>query len=544
MFCNQCEETSKGVACTVRRGVCGKSEEVAALQDLLMHSIRDLATHASLAREAGWVDEEVNHFTCEAVFATLTNVNFDPERLQRLIKQAQELRDKVREELPKNRHDLAGSLPSALVLERFDISTLIEEGNRLGFLISSDLDPDVRSLQEILLYGVKGVAAYAHHAQTLGQEDDSVYRFIHEAFAALGNKEWGGEQWLDMVLRCGEINLKTMELLDKAHTSAFGNPVPTSVPLGHRKGKCILVSGHDLKDLKNLLEQTQGKGIDVYTHGEMLPAHGYPELKKFPHLFGHYGTAWPNQRKEFAAFPGAILINTNCIQEPHESYRDRILTTGPVGWPGVQHLAEGEYGKLIEKALSLPGFESDEDRGSVMCGFAHSAILSSADKIIQAVKDGKIRHFILVGGCDGARTGRNYYTELVEKTPGDTVVMTLACGKFRFFDRQLGTIEGIPRLLDIGQCNDAYSAIKVALALADAFGCGVNELPLSLVLSWYEQKAVAILLTLLYLGVKNMRLGPTLPAFISPGVLGVLVDNFDIKPISSPEEDLQAILCK
>ncbi len=544
MICNQCEETSKGVACTVKRGVCGKSEEVAALQDLLLHAIRHLSVYADAGREAGWVSDKVNRFTCEAVFTTLTNVNFHPERFAVLIKRALELTEEVRKELLDKHPHLVNDLPALLQVESFDVSTLVETGNRLGPLTGTEIDPDVKSLQEILLYGIKGVAAYAHHAQILGYEDDGVYRFIHRALAAVGRKGLSLNQWLELVLKCGEVNLKTMELLDKGHTSSFGHPVPTPVPLGHRKGKCILVSGHDLKDLKDILEQTEGKGIYVYTHGEMLPAHAYPELKKFSHLYGHYGTAWPNQKKEFADFPGAILINTNCIQEPQESYRDRIFTTGPVGWPGIPHLPAGNYDSLIERALSLPGFESDEDRGTVMCGFAHNAILNAADQIIDLVKKGSIRHFILVGGCDGARQKRTYYPELVEKAPPDTIIMTLACGKFRFFDRKLGSIDGIPRLLDVGQCNDAYSAIKVALALAEAFGCGVNDLPLSLVLSWYEQKAVAILLTLLYLGVRNIRLGPTLPAFISPGVLQVLVNNFGIKPITTPEQDLQSILAR
>jgi len=344
------------------------------------------------------------------------------------------------------------------------------------------------------------------------------------------------------VLRCGEINLRTMELLDAANTGTFGHPVPTKVPLGAKKGKAILVSGHDLKDLSELLQQTEGKGISIYTHGEMLPAHGYPGLKKYPHFYGHYGTAWQNQTREFAEFPGAILMTTNCIQKPRDSYKDNIFTTGLVGWPGVRHISDHNFRPVIEKALSLPGFPEDTEGKTVTVGFGHNAVMNVAGAVIDAVKGKAIRHFFLVAGCDGARPGRNYYTEFVEKAPKDTVVMTLACGKFRFFDMDLGDIGGIPRLLDIGQCNDAYSAIQIAVALARAFNCEVNDLPLSMILSWYEQKAVAILLTLLHLGIKDIRLGPSLPAFITPNVLNVLVENFAIKPIATPEEDLKAIL--
>jgi hydroxylamine reductase len=388
------------------------------------------------------------------------------------------------------------------------------------------------------------VIGVGRHARILGQEDDKVFAFIHEGLAALTNKELTMDDWLKLVLKCGEINLRTLELLDKANTDAFGHPVPTEVPLGHKKGKCILVSGHDLKDLSDLLEQTGGKNIYVYTHGEMLPAHGYPGLKKHKHLYGHFGTAWQNQKKEFPSFPGAILMTTNCLQEPQESYLNNIFSTGLVGWPGVRHVENGQFGPVIEKALEMPGFPSDEDKGTVMVGFGRNALFGVSEKIIDLVKRGAIKHFFLVAGCDGAKPGRNYFTEFVQKVPRDSVVLTLACGKFRFFDLKLGDIEGIPRLIDIGQCNDAYSAIQIALALAKAFNCEVNDLPLHMVLSWYEQKAVAILLTLLYLGIKDIRLGPSLPAFISPNVLDVLVRNFNIKPISTPDEDLAAILNK
>ncbi len=372
--------------------------------------------------------------------------------------------------------------------------------------------------------------------------DDAIYAFIHEALAALLRKDIELGDWLKLVLKCGEMNLKAMELLDAANTGTYGHPVPTSVPLGHRKGKAILVSGHDLKDLELLLKQTEGRGISIYTHGEMLPTHGYPGLKKYPHFYGHYGTAWQNQHKEFSQFPGAILMTTNCIQRPQAVYTANLFTTGLVGWPEIPHIADKNFAPLIERALSLPGFAEDSNGKSVTVGFGRNTILSVADKVIEAVKNKDIRHFFLVAGCDGAKPGRNYYTEFVEKVPKDCIVLTLACGKFRFFDKDLGNILGLPRLMDVGQCNDAYSAIQVAVALANAFNVGVNELPLSFILSWYEQKAVAILLTLLHLGIKNIRLGPSLPAFVTPSVLDVLVKNFDIKPITTPDEDLKAIL--
>ena len=369
-----------------------------------------------------------------------------------------------------------------------------------------------------------------------------VYDFIYQALAATLDDELGVEDLVGLALKCGEVNLKAMELLDAANTGTYGHPVPTSVPLGVKKGKAILVSGHDLKDLYELLKQTEGKGIHIYTHGEMLPCHGYPELKKYEHFYGHYGTAWQNQKKEFAEFPGAILMTTNCIQKPKDTYQENIFTTGLVGWPGVKHIAGKDFSAVIEKALELPGFQEDTEGKSVMVGFARNAVLSVADKIVEAVKSKAIRHFFLVAGCDGAKPGRNYYTEFVEKVPSDSVVLTLACGKFRFFDKDLGDIGGIPRLLDIGQCNDAYSAVQIAVALANAFDCGVNDLPLSMILSWYEQKACAILLTLLHLGIKDIRLGPSLPAFVTPNVLDVLVKNFNLMPISTPDEDLKAIL--
>jgi hydroxylamine reductase len=422
------------------------------------------------------------------------------------------------------------------------VEGLVAQGEKVGLKSDPSIQTDILSLQHTLLFGIKGVAAYADHAQILGQQDDKVYAFIHEGLAATLRKDLNLQEWINLVLKCGEINLRTMELLDAGNTGNYGHPVPTKVPLGVKKGKAILVSGHDLKDLDELLKQTEGKGIYVYTHGEMLPTHGYPKLKKYSHFYGHYGTAWQNQQKEFAEFPGAILMTTNCIQKPRDTYKDNIFTTGLVGWPGAAHIADKNFTPVIQKALALPGFAADAEKGSVMVGFARNTVMGVAGKVIEAVKSKAIRHFFLVAGCDGAKPGRNYYTEFVEKLPKDTVVLTLACGKFRFFDKQLGDIGGIPRLLDVGQCNDAYSAIQIAVALSKAFNVGVNDLPLSMILSWYEQKAVAILLTLLYLGIKNIRLGPSLPAFITPAVLETLVKTFDIKPITTPEADMKAIL--
>ncbi len=543
MFCNQCEQTAKGGACT-KFGVCGKTPEVAALQDLLTYALRGLAQVAHEGRRVGVTDRDADRFTAKALFSTLTNVNFDPEPFERWIRQAVERREALKQDVAAAGGRTAFDDPAASFQPASDRAGLVRQGEEVRLPIDWERDEDVRSLQEITLYGLRGVAAYTDHAAILGQEDDAVYAFLHEALSKITDKGLGLQDWVALALRTGEVNIRAMELLDAAHTGRFGHPVPTEVPLGHRKGKAILVSGHDLKDLEDLLRQTEGKGIHVYTHGEMLPAHGYPELKKYEHFYGHYGTAWQNQKKEFAAFPGAILMTTNCLQEPQEGYRGNIFTTGVVGWPGVTHVKNGDFGPVIEKALELPGFGDDEDRGTVTVGFARNAVLGVADKVIEAVKAGAIRHFFLVGGCDGARPGRNYYTEFVEKAPRDTVILTLACGKFRFFDKKLGDIGGIPRLLDVGQCNDAYSAVQIALALAKAFNCGVNDLPLSLILSWYEQKAVAILLSLFHLGIKGIRLGPSLPAFVSPNVLKVLVENFEIQPIGTVEGDLKAILGK
>jgi hydroxylamine reductase len=542
MFCYQCEQTSKGEGCT-KIGVCGKTAEVAALQDLLVYGLKGLALVAVEARRLKLDLDEVNRFTLQATFSTLTNVDFDPARFVELIGRCAALREDLKKKVKQAGgkadfgHEAAAFTPAAAV------EALVAQAEKTGGVKSPAADADTQALRELLIYGIKGTAAYADHAWILGKKDDGVYAYIHEALAATLNPKLDVNDYLGLVLKCGEVNLKAMELLDAGNTGAYGHPVPTKVPLGHKKGKAILVSGHDLKDLEEILKQSAGKGINVYTHGEMLPCHGYPELKqKYPHFFGHYGTAWQNQAKEFSQFPGAIVMTTNCIQKPTDAYRDNIFTAGLVGWPGVQHIPGSDFKPAIDKALALPGFADDEAGKEVMVGFARNTVMSVAGKVIELVKAGKIKHFFLVGGCDGAKPGRSYYTEFVEKVPQDCVVLTLACGKFRFFDQDLGAIDGIPRLLDVGQCNDAYSAIQIAVALSKAFNCGVNDLPLSMILSWYEQKAVAILLTLLYLGIKNIRLGPSLPAFVSPNVLNVLVEKFNIAPVKTPDEDLKAIL--
>ena len=541
MFCNQCEQTAKGIGCEVQ-GVCGKRPEVAALQDLLTYVLKGLAAAAVEGRKVGVVDRAVNVFTVEGLFATVTNVNFDPARITALIHKCVALRDGLKKKVKAAGGNVEFPAGPSDLVPASGTEEMVSQGERHGIKSEGSQDADVHSIQEILLYGIRGVAAYADHAQILGKEDDAVYAFLQEALVATHRKDIALDEALGLALKCGEVNLGVMQLLDAGHTEKYGHPVPTKVPLGAKKGKAILVSGHDLVDLEALLKQTEGKGITVYTHGEMLPTHGYPGLKKYAHFYGHYGTAWQNQVIEFPKFPRASLKTTNCIQSPRPAYKANIFTSGMVGWPEVTHIADRNFAPVIDRALALPGFTEDADKGFVTVGFARNAVMSVAGQVIDAVKNGHIRHFFLVGGCDGAKPGRDYYTEFVEKVPKDCIVLTLACGKFRFFDKDLGDIGGIPRLLDVGQCNDAYSAIQIAVALAGAFNCGVNDLPLSMVLSWYEQKAVCILLTLLHLGIKGIRLGPSLPAFITPNVLDVLVKTFDIKPISTPDQDLAAIL--
>jgi hydroxylamine reductase len=519
MFCFQCEQTAGGKGCT-RLGVCGKTPEVAGKHNELTAALIGLA-RAALGKIPG---KRANELVMQGLFATVTNVNFDPRRIEELISQVQAEKAK-----------LGGAADY-----------------RADELFSGE--QDVVSLRSTLLFGLRGMAAYAWHAYVLGKEDRDVTAWFYKGLNAVG-ADHTVDEWLELIMEFGRTNFKCMALLDEANTAAFGHPSPAKVPLKVEKGPFIVITGHDLLDLKQLLEQTQGKGINIYTHGEMLPAHGYPGLKKYPHLKGNYGTAWQNQQKEFDALPAPILYTTNCIMIPRASYADRVFTTAVVGFPGMTHIPEGadgikDFTPVIRKALDLGGWNEDKQftgingGTSVTTGFARDAVLGVAPQVIEAVKSGAIKHFFLVGGCDAAKPGRNYYTNFVKQTPKDTVVLTLACGKYRFNDLDIGTIGGLPRIMDVGQCNDAYSAIRIALALADAFKVGVNNLPLTLVLSWYEQKAVAILLTLLSLGIKNIYLGPSLPAFISPNVLKVLVEKFNITPISTPEADMQAVLSK
>ena len=541
MFCYQCEQAAKGKGCT-SIGVCGKTPEVATLQDLLIYLLRGVSQLSIEAKKIGFVNEKTDVFVCEALFATLTNTNFDPESIIEYIKKSSIIKDQLTNKLKKSDQKIDPKNQSIIFELEQTKEGLIKQGKLVGINSDSTVDPDLHSLQWLLTYGLKGVAAYAFHAYGLGKKDNKVFDFIYQGLAAPLNISLSVNDYIGLVMKCGEINIRAMELLDAGNTEIYGHPVPTKVPLGAKKGKAILVSGHNLPDLGEILKLSEGKGINIYTHGEMLPTHAYPGLKKYPHFYGHYGTAWQNQRKEFKEFPGAILMTTNCIQKPVENYKNNIFSTGPVSWPGVPHVSKDDFSAVINRALELPGFLSDTKGKNVTVGFGRNAVLGVAGKVIEAVKSGKIKKFLLVGGCDGAKPGRSYYTDFVEKAPNNTIILTLACGKYRFFDKDLGTIEDIPRLLDIGQCNDAYSAVKIAQALAEAFNVGINDLPLFMVLSWYEQKAVAILLSLLHLGIKNIRLGPSLPAFITPNILKVLVEKFNIMPITTAEEDLKAIM--
>lgn len=530
MFCYQCEQTAGCTGCTGNTGVCGKSANTARLQDELTGALIGLA-RATEGNEQ-LVTEEMNQLVLEGLFTTITNVNFNDETLKLLI-------DKIEDTKKK------------LVPNCFTCSDSCGRNNNFDMNTLWTTDEDIRSLKSLILFGIRGMAAYAYHASVLGYTDETISKFFYKALFAIGMKDWGMDKLLPIVLEVGKVNLRCMELLDQANTTTYGNPVPTTVPLTIEKGPFIIITGHDLKDLQLLLEQTKDKGINIYTHGEMLPAHAYPELKKYSHLKGNFGTAWQNQQKEFDNIPGAILYTTNCLMPVKPSYADRVFTTEVVSYPEIVHIGEEkDFTPVIEKALALGGYTKDQHMTGinggiqVTTGFSHGTVLSVADQVIEAVKNGDIKHFFLVGGCDGARVGRNYYTEFVKQSPADSIILTLACGKYRFNDLDLGTIGGLPRIMDMGQCNDAYSAIKVAIALAEAFECDVNELPLSMVLSWYEQKAVCILLTLLYLGIKNIHIGPTLPAFISPNVLNFLVENYGLSPIGTPEEDIKKLLNK
>lgn len=545
MFCYQCEQTSKGKGCDTF-SVCGKDENSAVLQDLIINAIKGISQYAHRARLLGVNDREIDVFIVESLFTTVTNVNFDAVRLAQWAARAGEVRDQALK-LYQSACAKAGKTPEVLKgpctwVPATSFEGLIQQGKLVSVLSRIDkYGPDIAGLQELLVYGVKGTAAYAEHALVLGQEADAVFAYFHEALNFLTKDNPTVDELFAMNMKCGEVNFQVMALLDTANTNAYGHPQPTAVRVEPIKGKAILVSGHDLKDLAELLKQTEGKGIMVYTHGEMLPAHGYPKLKAFKHLAGNYGGAWQDQKDEFAAFPGAILMTTNCIQEPQENYQNRIFTSGLVAWPGVTHVPNQDFTPVIEAALSAPGFQENGADKTILVGFGHEAVMGVAGQVVDAVKSGAIKRFFLVGGCDGAKSGRDYYTEFAQAVPNDCVIMTLACGKYRFNKMEFGTIGGIPRLLDIGQCNDAYSAIQIAVALSKAFNCGVNDLPLSMILSWYEQKAVCILLTLLYLGIKNIRLGPSLPAFITPNVLNVLVEKFNLMPITTVDADMKTI---
>lgn len=543
MFCYQCEQTAQGRGCE-RVGVCGKDHVTATLQDALIHLLKGIGYHAAAAGERGLRDREAGIFALEALFTTITNVDFDPDRIEPMIRRAAAIRDRLAAMHCACCCGAASHLP-------VDPSTWNPPAARDDILAEAEKFSIARrkeacgeretGLEELVTQGLKGAAAYADHAHVLGFEDSSILAEFLSVLGFLATRHDTGEL-LEKALAVGELNFRVMELLDKANTETYGHPEPTAVRVTPKKGHAILVSGHDLKDLETLLEQTAGRGINVYTHGEMLPAHGYPGLRKHPHLAGNYGSAWQNQQKEFDEFPGAILMTTNCIQKPRPAYMGRIFTSGLVAWPGVRHISDRNFAPVIEAALAQPGFAEDEPERTITVGFGRNAVMSVAPAVIDAVKAGAIRHFFLIGGCDGAKPGRDYYTEFAEKVPRDCVILTLACGKYRFNKLDFGSIGGIPRLLDIGQCNDAYSAIRIALALSEAFGVDVNSLPLSLVLSWYEQKASAILLTLLHLGLRGIRLGPTLPACLTQDVVAVLQEKFGIMPITTPEEDLKAIL--
>lgn len=541
MFCYQCEQAKGGKGCD-SIGICGKDPETALMQDLLVYQVKGISFYANALNKKGIKTSKADKYVIESLFTTVTNVNFDSENIRNIIKEGQEIKKELANQYKKAGLNEKEIPPHSKWQPSEKLSDLINFAYENGIKSSQKKDgDDITALRELLTYGLKGTAAYADHAMILGQTDEKVFAFFHEALSFLTKDSHTVEELFATNMKCGEINLRVMELLDKANTDAYGHPVPTQVRITPLKGKAILVSGHDLKDLEELLKQTEGKGINIYTHGEMLPAHGYPKLKKYKHLAGNYGGAWQDQQKEFKKFPGAILMTTNCIQEP-KGYEKRIFTSGLVQWPGVKHVSNKDFSPVIEAALNEKGFEKDEEEKTITVGFARNAVISAAPAVIENVKKGKIKHFFLIGGCDGAKPGRNYYTEFAEKAPKDTIILTLACGKFRFNKMEFGNIEGIPRLLDAGQCNDAYSAIQIALALSKAFNVSVNELPLSLILSWYEQKAVCILLTLLYLGIKNIRIGPSLPAFITPAVLKVLVEKFNIMPVKTAEEDLKTIL--
>lgn len=543
MFCYQCEQTAGGKGCT-KMGVCGKTPEIAALQDLLIYQIKGISCYAKEIVEKGEnVDKSIVTFIENSLFTTLTNVNFDADFHVEILKESQRIKEKVRKQVGEIKNDTDHATYNLSETK----SEMLEDAKKAGIMYDQKLDPDIRSLRQTIIYGLKGISAYGHQARELGYYDDQVDNFYIRALEATTDDTLSVEELIRWTMRTGDISVAVMKKLDEVNTTVYDNPSPHKVNVHIKKGPFIIVSGHDLKDLEMLLEQTEGKGINIYTHGEMIPSHGYPVLKKYPHLVGNFGSAWQNQQKEFDNIPGCILMTTNCLMRPRETYKDRIFTTSVVGWDGVKHIPKGKDGKkdfteIINKALELGGYEEDQEPHEILVGFGHNATLSNAETIVNAVKDGKIRHFFLIGGCDGARPGRSYYTEFAKMVPDDCIILTLACGKYRFNKLEFGEVAGLPRLLDVGQCNDAYSAVRIATALADAFGTDVNGLPLSLIISWYEQKAVADLLALLSLGIKGIFLGPTLPAFLSPNVLQYLVDTFNLRLISTPEDDLKTCL--
>ncbi|SEO99450.1 hydroxylamine reductase [Propionispora vibrioides] len=542
MFCYQCEQTFGGKGCT-KGGVCGKTPEIANLQDLLIYQLKGISCYAKELIDQGKpIDKEVVKFVENSLFTTLTNVNFDVDVHVKRLQESQKIKEQLRSQAPQKTY------PDAATYNLSDSKeAMLKDAVKAGIMYDQTLDADIRSLRSTVLYGLKGISAYGHQARFINFYSDQVDNFYFQGLEATTNDNLTLDDMIRVVMRTGNMSVEVMKVLDEANTTTYQNPSPHQVDVNPKKGPFIIISGHDLRDLEMLLEQTEGKGINIYTHGEMLPAHGYPGLKKYKHLAGNYGSAWQNQQKEFDNLPGCILMTTNCLMRPRETYKDRIFTTNVVGWEGVKNIktkpdGTKDFSEIIDKALELGGFTEDEEAHKILVGFGHHATLSHAEAIVNAVKDGKVRHFFLIGGCDGARPGRNYYTEFAKLVPEDCVILTLACGKYRFNKLDFGTVAGLPRLLDIGQCNDAYSAVRIATALADAFDTDVNSLPLSIVLSWYEQKAVADLLALLSLGIQNMRLGPSLPAFLSPNVLQYLVETFSIKPISTPEDDLKSLL--
>ena len=551
MFCYQCQETAKNEGCTVK-GVCGKNEDVANLQDLLIYTLKGISIFAEKAKDLGVEYKKARDFIVDGMFATITNANFDEERFEEMIEEGIQIRDDYREKFEKaykekNGKEFKGDLPEMAVWTPDNKEDLYNKGEEVGVLTTEN--EDIRSLRELMTYGLKGVSAYLSHARTLGYTDEEIYDFIQKGLAATTDDSLSVDDLIGMVMKTGEIGVKTMALLDEANTDTYGHPEPTEVNLGVNDNPGILVSGHDLRDFKELLEQTKDEGIDIYTHGEMLPANSYPEFKKYDHFIGNYGNSWWKQDEEFDKFNGPVLMTTNCLTPPKDSYKDRVYTTDVVGYPGLSHIEDRDnfsdakdFSEIIEHAKKCDSPEKLEE-GTIPGGFAHNSVLSIADKVIEAIQAGKIKRFVVMAGCDGRFSSRNYYKDVAKELPEDTVILTAGCAKYRYNKLDLGEIDGIPRVLDAGQCNDSYSLVAIAQKLAEAMDIeDINDLPISYDIAWYEQKAVIVLLALLSLGVKGIRLGPTLPAFVSDNVLNVLVDKFDIKPIGDVKEDVEAMM--